>query len=84
MDDGVSATESRDMDQRPEDEDLQGLVAPSVADGGALAVDQWPRAAEANPGRVRAQEEEALQSLLRCQGRVRLRFAGYSMLHDPL
>lgn len=48
MDDGVSATESGDMDQRPKHEDLEGHLASSMAYGGEVAVDKRKATEEAN------------------------------------
>lgn len=68
MDDGLSATESGDMDQRPKGEDLKPkrYLAPSVADGGEVALGQRQRTQDSNSARVRAEEEAASQSLWRC------------------
>lgn len=74
MDDGLSTTESGDMDQRPKDEDLKPKrdLAPSMAGAGELALDQRQGTEEANPPGVRAEEEAASESPRRCQGRIPL------------
>lgn len=49
---GVSATESRIMDQRPKNEAIEGHLATTMAYCYEMALDQRERTEETNAGRV--------------------------------